>query len=463
MGWVHGVWGHERLVKPEVYYGYKNLPSFSLSQNLCCGWFGEVCRGQNGIERLFGADKSWFVDFLHIGDMDRTNRDMARLFLQNCEPGDTIEDVFVLGNKQLSTTSSGKLFIKAFVSDRTAQITARLWNATREIFAALPENGFVYLRGRIENYQGNLQLIVEQFRNARAGTFDLADLLPHTTKDVATMRQAVLALCESVKNHHLAALLNAYTSDQKLMEQFCTAPAAMSFHHAFVGGLLEHTLNAMQVGDVVCGFYPGLNRDLVIAGIFLHDIAKTWELTYENTFGYSDGGQLVGHIVKSAIWVEQKAAEAQKQTGQAIPQELIDVMQHIILSHHGSPEFGAARIPSTPEAITVHYIEDLDAKLMMALSATRSENTTAEGNWTEYMKVFGGRLYRPDVAQADVAESGTPRHDTAPSGSERTASQRGAGGTAGGDSASGAATGSDEGALKITNPLFESTQSRKKP
>src|SRR3954453_10366596 len=134
----------------------------------------------------------------------------------------------------------------------------------------------------------------------------------------------------SIQNRHLAALVQAYLDDEKLMANFRQAPAAQSFHHAFLGGLLEHTLNAVEVGDAVCPFYPGLNRDLVVAGIFLHDIAKTWELTYDCSFSYTDSGQLVGHIVKSAIWVKHKAREAEQKTGRPIPRELVDVMQHII-------------------------------------------------------------------------------------------------------------------------------------
>jgi 3'-5' exoribonuclease len=188
------------------------------------------------------------------------------------------------------------------------------------------------------------------------------------------------------------------------MNNFCRAPAAMTFHHAYIGGLLEHTLNAMEVADAVCKFYPKLNRDLVVAGIFLHDIAKTWELSYDCSFGYTDGGQLVGHIVKSAMWLEDKAKAAALMLGEPIPRVMIDVLQHIILSHHGEPEFGAARIPSTPEAIAVHVIENFDAKMMMALSLTRGEsaNSAEGGSWTEYLKAFNGRLYRPDVAPAEA-------------------------------------------------------------
>jgi 3'-5' exoribonuclease len=372
---------------------------------------------------------------------------MRRLYLRDCAPGDIIEDVFVITNKQLAATASGKYFIKAFCSDRTAQVTARMWNATRDIFTAMPDGGFLRIRGHVENYQNNLQLIIEQVWAAKEGSFDPADLMPHTQRDVDQMCQRLFELCQSIHNRHLAALVQAYLDDEPLMNNFCKAPAAMSMHHAYIGGLLEHTLNAMEVADAVCKFYPKLNRDLVVAGVFLHDMAKTWELSYDCAFGYTDGGQLVGHIVKAAIWVEQKTASAEQILGEPIPRPLIDVVQHIILSHHGDPEFGAARIPSTPEAIAVHAIENLDAKLMMALSVTRGE--VAEGHWTEYLKAFNGRLYRPDVAPADG--------DAAPAASNLAERPAPSPSVANADPKS-----QSPANLTINNPLFESVPPRKR-
>jgi 3'-5' exoribonuclease len=382
---------------------------------------------------------------------------MRRLFLRDCQAGDVVEDVYIVTGKQLSATSSGKYFIKTFCSDRSGQMTARVWNATRDIFNAMPDGGFLRLRGRIENYQNNLQLIIEQMTAAKDGTFELADLMPQTTKDIGQMYTRVLEICGSIQNRHLAALVQAFLDDEKLMENFRRAPAAMNFHHAFLGGLLEHTLNAMEVADAVCKFYPELSRDLVVTGIFLHDLAKTWELSYDTHFGYTDGGQLVGHIVKGAIWVEQKAGVAGEILGEPIPRPLVDVVQHIILSHHGEPEFGAARVPSTPEAITVHVIENLDAKLMMALTATRGEAAAAaEGNWTEYMKAFNGRLFRPDVAPADVVLEGASEAQqspaTPPPATLESAPKPSPVGSVG-------APGQK---LQITNPLFENSGDRKK-
>lgn len=365
---------------------------------------------------------------------------MRRLYLRDCVAGDVIEDVYVISNKQFSPTSTGKYFIKAVISDNSAQVNARMWNATREIFNSLPDSGFLRLRARVENYQSNLQFIIEQMWPAKDGSYELDDLIPHTTKNVEEMFKRLTEILGSIQNRHLSALIQAYLDDAALMKNFCKAPAAMNFHHAFVGGLLEHTLNAIEVADAIVKFYPGLNRDLVIAGIFLHDIAKTWELSYECSFGYTDGGQLVGHIVKSAMWVEHKARAAEEILGEKIPQPLIDTIQHIILSHHGVPEFGAAKTPATPEAIAVHVIENLDAKMMMALGVTRGEIAgNAEGNWTEYQKAFGGRLFRPDTAPADAVESDIAEPAAAPSGNAAPTLK-----------------------LQINNPLFESNATKRK-
>ena len=374
---------------------------------------------------------------------------MRRLYLRNCSAGDLLEDVYVVSGKQFAPTNNGKHYIKAFVSDRSGQVTARMWNATKDLFASLPDGGFVRLRGRIENYQNNLQCIIEQVWPAKDGSFELCDLMPQTKKDIPRMCARVYEILGSVQNRHLAAVLQAYLDDEKLMNDFCRAPAAMNMHHAYIGGLLEHTLNAIEVSDAVCRFYPGLNRDLVVAGVFLHDIAKTWELSYECAFGYTDGGQLVGHIVKSAMWVEQKAREAEKTLGEKIPRPLIDVLQHIILSHHGVAEFGSPKTPATPEAIAVHMIENMDAKLMMSLSATREPAAGADGNWTEYMKAFNGRLYRPDVAPAEAADA-EPEPEERSDGREAPAAAppRGSNGT---DRIAEPAPPK----LVISNPLFE--------
>jgi 3'-5' exoribonuclease len=389
------------------------------------------------------------------------NSAMRRIYLRDAASGDIVDDVFVVTNKQFAAASTGKFYIKAFVSDASGQLVARMWNTTREIFNWLPDSGFVKVRGRIENYQSNLQFIIESVGPAREGTYDVAELVAHTKKSIPEMCAKLHEALGTIRNRQLKALIQAYLDDKQLMDNFCKAPAAMSFHHAYLGGLLEHTINAMQVADAMMPFYPGLNRDLVVAGIFLHDIAKTWELCYDCSFGYTDSGQLVGHIVKSAIWVEAKAKEAGEKLGEPISQQLVDVMQHIILAHHGTYEFGSPRTPSTPEAIAVHSIENMDAKLMMSLGATRNEEGAgAEGNWTEYMKAFGGKLYRPDVAPGDV-DDGDGQAGQAPQAAVAAAAPAAAVRPA--QSSANQSTAADASKLKpaLTNPLFEATPPRK--
>jgi 3'-5' exoribonuclease len=381
---------------------------------------------------------------LHNRSSPRKVTGMPRVFLKDCQPGDLIEDVFALTGKQIAAGSNGKQYIKAMVGDRSMTVNARIWNATPKLFAELPSDGFVRLRGRIENYQSNLQVIIEQTWPAKAGTYEVADLIAHTTRDIPEMFARLTGILGTIRNKHLKALIDAYLADEDLMTNFRHAPAAMNFHHAFLGGLLEHTLNAVEVSDAVCPFYPGLNRDVVVAGIFLHDIAKTWELTYETAFAYSDGGQLIGHIVKAAMWVEDKRRTAEAKLGEKIPQALIDVIQHIILSHHGETEFGSPKVPATPEALVVHALENLDAKLMMALSATRGDQPAGvESNWTEYLKAFGGRMYRPDVAPPDPGSPPLPApasRSTVSSNAEDSPTMK----------------------LSITNPLFESLTAKRR-
>jgi len=328
---------------------------------------------------------------------------MRPSYLNECKPGDVISDVVVITNAQLAASSNGKFYIKAFVSDRTTQITARVWNATREMFAALPDNAFVRIRGRVENYQNNLQVIVEEFSPAEPGTFDIADLLPTTTKDIDAMCQRLFDILGTIKHPETKLLVQAFLDDEALMNDFARAPAASSFHHAFVGGLLEHTLNMLEVADRLVPLYPGVSRDLSLAGIFLHDIAKTWELSYEAAFNYTNGGQLVGHVVKAALWIEDKARVVGEKRREPLPRILVDTLQHLVLSHHGLPEHGAAKVPMTPEAIFIHAIDNLDAKMTMSLGATRTNPAPAPDNawWTEFLKPFNAKLFRGDPTAAE--------------------------------------------------------------
>ncbi|MFN4244200.1 MAG: 3'-5' exoribonuclease YhaM family protein [Tepidisphaerales bacterium] len=340
---------------------------------------------------------------------------MARKYLAQCRAGDVLHETLVVSNVQLAGTSNGKLYIKAFVSDRSAQMTARVWNASRTLFESLPDNSFQRVKGRVENFQNHLQLVIEQLEPPEPGTFDPRELLPTTSKDVRALYQTLLELMETLEHPPTRAIVQAFLDDEPLMEQFLRAPAATTFHHACIGGLIEHTLSMLEAAELLLPLYPQLSRDLVLAGIFLHDIAKTWELRYDSAFSYSDGGHLVGHVVKGAIWIEEKAAVAAEALGEPIAPALIDALQHIVLSHHGLPEHGAARPPMTPEALFVHLIDNLDAKMTMVLSATRptGDRAVPPSGWTDYLRPFESRFFSPDPTRP-APPAPAPAPPTAP-------------------------------------------------
>lgn len=335
-----------------------------------------------------------------------------RRYLADLQPGDRADEIFVIHNVQLGTKRNGEPFLKMLVCDRTARVASKWWDKGQAMLKKLPDPGVVRVRAIMEDFQGAPQLVIEQVFPIRdPAVIDFGELLPSTASDVQAMFAQVQALLRGMSSPTLRAIAQAYLADASLMDSFRRAPAAMMFHHAYLGGLLEHTLAAMRAADALCRLYPRLNRDLVVFGIFLHDLAKTWELRFDTCFDYTDGGRLVGHIVKSAMWLEEKAGTAEHALGRPIPRDVIDLLQHIILSHHGelSQGFGSAKSPASPEAWAVHLIENMDAKLTMALLACRGEDG---GRWTEHHKALGGRLFRPDVvAEADAA-SGAPAPST---------------------------------------------------
>lgn len=322
---------------------------------------------------------------------------MAHQFIADLKPGQRLDDVvFLIRSKDLRTTTEGRLYIHAVLVDRTGQIVARMWQATEGMYRAMPEGGFMRFKGRVENYKGNLQFIIDGILIADPGTYSVADFLPTTERDREKMWKRLVEILRGIKNGDVLALVEAFLADKALMERFQAAPAAATMHHAYIGGLLEHTLNVLEVALRVIPLYPKLNLDLVLAGVFLHDIGKSKELTFETNIAYSDSGQLLGHIVQATMMIEQKA-DALAASGKPIPDRLRWELQHIVVSHHGSYQFGSPKLPAIPEAIAVHYLDNLDAKVNMFLSEIENHPDPAS-RWTNYNRALETRIFKPDPA-----------------------------------------------------------------
>lgn len=316
---------------------------------------------------------------------------MGHKFVNQIGPGETIDDIYIVNNPILRSTTRGDLYIAMFLSDRTGQVNGRMWQATETIYKAIPQPGFIRVQGRSELYQNNLQIIINNVSVVDADKVQIEDYLARTDKDIDKMFAEVKDMVGRIENPQLKALVGEFLADTELMENFCSAPAAMKLHHACIGGLLEHTHNVLRVAVAVLPFYPSVQHDLVIAGVFLHDIGKTEELAYDMAFSYTDSGQLIGHLAKGLLMISQKA-DALRSRGVQIEPEVLDTLGHIMLSHHGQYEFGSPKLPATAEAFMVNCVDDLDAKISQVTEAINSE--VGDSNWTAWKNALQTRLYR---------------------------------------------------------------------
>jgi 3'-5' exoribonuclease len=322
-----------------------------------------------------------------------------RVFIAEMQPNARFSGAFSLSNAQLGRTRNDKTYLRCLLGDKTATAPGRMWGADETVASRLPIDGFVWVEGETQPYQGELQLIIHKIDPIEPNSDQLRDLLPSAERDPAEMFAEVVALLDTLKHPAAKAIAQEYLADEMLMDQFRTAPAAKMMHHAYIGGLCEHTLSVMKVAEAICPLYPKISRDIVLLGLFLHDLGKTTELSYEGAFAYTDRGELVGHIVEGAIMLHDKARSVMVNQGMRLPSNLITALQHIILSHHGVPEYGAAKLPSSPEAMFVAMIDNLDAKMEIAIVAARSDRQQAfdlGGSFTEKLWALNTRLFKPD-------------------------------------------------------------------
>jgi len=328
-----------------------------------------------------------------------TDTVQGRRWIKDLGASERIEGLFAITNCQIGRTRNDKPYLRCLISDASGELAARMWSVDENITSRLPTDGFVWLEGETQPYQGEMQLIIHAIDKADPSPDDMRALLPASKHDPKKMFAEVSELLGTLEHPAMQALAQTYLNDEYLMSAFRQAPAAKSMHHAYLGGLLEHTLNLMRLADRVCPLYPKINRDLVLLGLFLHDLGKTRELRYDQAFSYTDRGELIGHIVEGAIMLHDKAQQVMAETGQRLPTAAVTVLQHIILSHHGIPEYGAAKIPSTPEAILVSLLDNLDAKTTIGIEAARPDSLPAAdlgGNFTQRQWALDTKLFRPD-------------------------------------------------------------------
>lgn len=318
---------------------------------------------------------------------------MPRRFLNELKDGDAVEETFLLADKQLRANRNANLYLLASLRDRTGVMSGLMWNITEDQVAHINAGDFVKVKGKVQLYQGTLQMIVTHIQKAACDGLDPNDFHPQSGQDVEKLMARLREILLSIDEPNLRMLMECFLIDEPLMQSFARAPAGIKAHHAYHGGLLEHVVNIAEAATALRPLYPKLDHNLLIAGIFLHDLGKVREMSYETTFAYTDEGQLLGHLVIGVEILSRKIAEVSKLTGEPFPQETALRLKHMILSHHGTYEFGSPKLPMTPEAIALHHLDNLDAKLH---EFTRSieEDPNSGSNWTPFSPRLDRKIYK---------------------------------------------------------------------
>jgi 3'-5' exoribonuclease len=324
---------------------------------------------------------------------------MSRRFVNQLANGDSVDEVFLVADKQLRANRQGNLYLHLELRDRSGNIGARLWNANEGLARTFEPGDFLHARGKIQVFQGALQVILSHIEPVDPARVEPEDFLPQASQNVAKLTARLRELLLSVRNPHLRALAECFLIDDEFLRKFTTAPAGIRNHHAYHAGLLEHVVTLMTVADRIADLYPDLDRDLLIVGIFLHDIGKIDELSYDRAFGYTDEGQLVGHLVMGVEMLRDKVERASDLTGEPFPNELLLRLKHMIVSHHGTLEFGSPKLPMTPEAIALHHLDNLDAKVHTFTREIR-DDPSRDAPWTPFHQSLGRRIFKGVAANS---------------------------------------------------------------
>ncbi len=326
-------------------------------------------------------------------------------------PGDVYNACYFLVSVQTLRTKADKPYLRLQLQDVHGALEGRVWDMAEQIAESLRDGMYVGVRGRVEVFNGERQLRVEDIAQIHVGLDDLEHFMPRSPRDPDEMDRELAELIASIEDDALRALLERMLgAGTNLGAGFRLAPAAKYNHHAYLGGLIEHTLSITHVCDMLGAHYqPHIDRDLLIAGALLHDVGKVREIGARAGFPYTDEGKLLGHIVLGM----QMVAEAAAAVPQLTPQRLT-LLQHLIASHQGRYEWQSPREPRTLEAYILHYADDLDAKMQHAVSMIGTVSGPA--GWTGYDRSLGRELYRHHAVAGETTSAAAYEHPGAAQG-----------------------------------------------
>ena len=326
---------------------------------------------------------------------------MKKVYISGLSEKEQVDTTFLVSKKEMGKSKAGKAYLNLRLMDKTGELEARGWDNADALSKNFNKDDVAAVKGFVVSYQGKLQINVTSIEKAKDDGFSWTDYLPSSSRDPVEMTAELDEIVAGIVDPHIRALLESFFSDEDIKRRFALAPAAMKMHHPYLGGLLEHVLSICAVIGRIKGHYAGVNWDLVTAGAILHDIGKIYELSYDRSFGYTDEGRLLGHIT-----IEMEMVADKIKTVPGFPADKALHLKHILLSHHGTLEFGSPKRPKTPEAILLSYLDDMDAK-MNAVESLIRDDAGAEPDWTSFSRIFERYIYKGRVAGgASIGEEG---------------------------------------------------------
>jgi 3'-5' exoribonuclease len=335
---------------------------------------------------------------------------MDKIWVKDVKEGERVKSVFLVARKAVPTAKSGKAYLSVTLHDKTGELEARAFERIDELAQGFEEKDLVEVEGQVGTFQGKPQLRLEQVAKADPAQLEAAEFVwappPEPKKpekagpsaEEETAWKELLGLVDAVTDEHVKKLVRAFLEDEDVASRLRRAPAAKSVHHAYPGGLLEHTVSCLKLAHRLADHYPQVDRDLLVAGAFFHDLGKIRELSFERQVEYSDEGRLVGHLVMTAQWIHDKARRV------GVPRDLEHHVVHLVLAHHGRLDFGSPKVPMTLEALLTHEIDELDSRVNSWLNLMGREG--GNRRWTSSDNVYEQHIWRGTLPTAQAEKKG---------------------------------------------------------
>ncbi len=324
---------------------------------------------------------------------------MKEIYVNQIKERDHVTSVFLVRDKITAMAKNGKPYMTLKLMDSTGEVEAKVWDRIDLLAGLFAADDFIRIDAKASVYLGKLQLVIQKLEKVPEESVDIGDFLPVSSRSAEAMRSELDQLLDSLTNPFIRDLLRSFFDDPDFYHRYARAPAAKSMHHTYIGGLLEHSLAVAALALDVARRYPRVDRDLLISGAMLHDIGKVMELSFDRSFGYTDEGKLLGHIVIGVQMIEDHVRAIP-----GFPAELSMMIKHLLLSHHGQYDFGSPKRPQFLEAVILNFIDDLDSKIN-AVQLHVDKEPLSQG-WTSYHRLFDRYFFMGQ--QKEEGDDGSP-------------------------------------------------------